>query len=162
VTSGYSQRVLWPELEDRLYEDFLEQRKAGRTVRQGWFRIQSQIQFCQLYANVNPTIFRFSTGWFHDFLQRYKISLRSITKKAQKVPNGYKPLVVNWLRFNPRNSQPPIHHFWELAIERPVGRYELSNICNSDETPIPFKYLQEKTYNLAGGKTVWVKVLKSG
>ena len=97
--SGYSQRVLWPELEDRLYEDFLERRKAGQTVRQGWFRIQLQIQFCQLYANVNPTIFRFSKGWFCGCLKRYKISLRSITKKAQKVLDGYKPLVVNWRRF---------------------------------------------------------------
>jgi len=67
--SGYSQRVLWPELEDRLYEDFLERRKAGRTVRQRWLRIQLQIQFRQLYANVNPTIFRFSNGWFRGFLK---------------------------------------------------------------------------------------------
>ena len=30
---GYTQRVLWPELEDQLYRDFIERRKARRIVR---------------------------------------------------------------------------------------------------------------------------------
>jgi len=49
-----------------------------------------------------------------------------------------------------------------VAIEHPVGRYELCNICNLDETPIPFEYLQGKTYNILGAKTVWVKESRSG
>ena len=59
---GFTRRVLWPELEDVLYKEFMERRKAGRTVRQGWFRIQSQFQFRVIYPNVNPEIFRFSNG----------------------------------------------------------------------------------------------------
>ena len=39
--SEYSPRMLWPILEERLYPDFVERMGAGRTVRQGWFRIQS-------------------------------------------------------------------------------------------------------------------------
>ena len=90
----------------RLYKEFMERRKAGRTVRQGWFCIQSRFQFRVIYPDVNPEIFRFSNGWFRGFLKRHRISLRSITKKAQKVPEDYELLVVNWLRFNWRNSQP--------------------------------------------------------
>ncbi|RPA90955.1 DDE-domain-containing protein [Choiromyces venosus 120613-1] len=149
-------------LEDQLYNDFLERREARRTVRQAWFRIQSQFRFREIYPNVNPAIFRFSNGWFRGFLGRHKISLRCITKKAQKMPEDYRILVVNWLRFNRWNSQPAAGSFWDVAIDHPVGRYDLSNICNLDETPIPFEYLQGKTYNTVGARTVWAKESRSG
>ena len=159
---GYSQRVLWPELEDRLYREFIERRKAGRIVKQEWFRIQSAFFFRSIYPNVNPTIFSFSNRWFRGFLSRHRISLRSITKTAQKLPEDYRILVINWLRFNRRNSQPRVACFWEVSLQHPVGRYELSNICNLDETPIPFDFLDGKTYNSICEKTIWAKESKSG
>jgi len=155
-------RVLWPQLEVELFEDFKRQREAGRTVRQGWFRIQAQFRFREIYPDVDPIIFRFSNGWFQGFLAQHKISLRTITKKAQKVPQDYRALILNWLRFNRCNSQPRISSFWETALPHPVGGYELSNICNLDETPIPFEYLEGKTYDMKGEKTVWVKESRSG
>ena len=42
------------------------------------------------------------------------------------------------------------------------GRYRLQNICNMDQTPVPFEYLVGKTYNLVGEKTVWLQSSKSG
>ena len=159
---GYSRRVQWPELEDKLYNDFIERREGGRTVRQRWFRIQSQFRFREIYPEVDPVLFHFSNGWFRGFLLRHKVSLRSIMKKAQKLPNDYKLLVLNWLRFNRRNSQPRAGAFWEMVVERSVGRYELSNICNLDETPIPFEYLNGKTYNPTGERSIWVKESRSG
>ena len=131
-------------------------------MRQGWFRIQAQFRFREIYPDVNPNIFRFSNGWFHGFLERHKITLRTITKKAQKVPQDYKILILNWLRFNWRNSQPRVSSFWDIALSHTVGRYELSNICNLDKTPIPFEYLEGKTYHTAGEKTIWVKESRSG
>ena len=159
---GESGRVLWPELESQLYSDFIERREAGRRVRQSWFRIQSKFQFRSLYTDVSSDVFPFSNGWFRGFLSRYKISLRTITKKAQKLPAEYETLIINWLRFNRRNSQPRTEFFWEVSINRPVGRYELANICNFDERPIPYDYLQGKTYNPAGEKTIWVNESQSG
>jgi len=62
------------------------------------------------------------------------------------------------MKFNRRNSQ--------LRPESPsaiadspgeVGRYKLSNICNMDQTPLPFKYLSGRTYNQQGEKTIWVQ-----
>ncbi|RPB02545.1 DDE-domain-containing protein [Choiromyces venosus 120613-1] len=115
-----------------------------------------------MYPDIDSTLFPFSNGWFRSFLSRYKISLRSITNKAQKLPADYQILILNWLRFNRRNSQPRPANFWEVAVDHPVGRYELANICNLDETPIPFEYLQGKTYNKEGEKTVRVKETRSG
>ena len=132
---GYTRRVLWPELEDQLYGDFIERGKAGRIVWLRWFRIQSQFRFHEIYPDVDPQIFSFSNGWFYGFLGCHKISLRTITKKATKLPADYEILVVNWLQFNQQNSQPRRAHFWEVAIKHPVCRYALSNICNLDETP---------------------------
>jgi len=104
VISGNIQRVFWSELEEQLHREFLEWWKAGRSIRQGWFRIQSQFLFQSLYLNVNSSVFRFSNSWFRAFPGCHHISFRSITKKAQKVPEDYKPLIENCLRYNSRNS----------------------------------------------------------
>jgi len=37
-----------------------------------------------------------------------------------------------------------------------------SNICNLDETPIPFEYLEGKTYDIKGERTVWAKLFQNG
>lgn len=50
----------------------------------------------------------------------------------------------------------------ETVLCRAVGRYHLSNICNLNETPLPFEYLSGNSYNTIGAKTVWVKDSRSG
>lgn len=76
---------------------------------------------------------------------------------------------MNWLQFNRRNSQPlttdtyPNPSNWlETVLCRAIGHYDLCNICNLDETPLPFEYLSGRTYNQIGAKTVWVKESRSG
>lgn len=150
----------WPELESKLYNLFLEHRESGQSIRQGWFRVHADQIFREMYPNVCTTIFRFSAGWFGGFLRRHRVSLRRITKTAQMVPTEYLKLLTSWIRFNRRNSQPL--NAIEIALNRAVGRYDLSNIYNVDETPLPFEYLSGRTYNLIGAKTIWVKETKSG
>lgn len=87
----------WPELESELYELFLERRGKGQAIRRAWFQIYADEIFRKLYPNADSTILRFSNGWFRLFLGRFCISLRCITKKAQKVPENYRKLVVNWI-----------------------------------------------------------------
>lgn len=166
-------RCQWPELESRLYRLFLDRREQGQAIRTGWFRIHSLAIFRELFPNASyhtcVAVFRFSNGWFQGFIGRYRISLRCITKKAQGIPEDYRQRVVNWLQFNRRNSQllstdiyPNPSNWLETVLCRAVGRYDLCNICNFDETPLPFEYLSGQTYNAIGSKTVWVKESKSG
>ena len=54
VQVGYTKGVIWPELKDRPYSDFIERQEGGRTVRQRWFQIQSQFQFQAMYPDLNP------------------------------------------------------------------------------------------------------------
>jgi hypothetical protein len=80
--------------------------------------------------------FRFSSGWYNGFRGRYSISLRCLTKRAQKSPEQLKPILQNWIQFNrrmlviregtsiigiPRGPDVPV-----------IGRIKLSEICNID------------------------------
>lgn len=168
----------WPELESMLYCLFLESRERGQAVWPGWFRIQSFMIFRDLFPNADDDpicgpVFRFSNGWFRGFLRRYRISFRCVTKKAQSFPEDYCQMIHNWLQFNRRNSQsyilrraigslPNPGSWLETILNHTVGRYDLSNICDLDETPLPFEYLNGQTYDPVGCKTIWVKRLEAG
>jgi len=43
-----------------------------------------------------------------------------------------------------------------------VGRIKLSEICNMDQSPMPFEYLKGRTYAKKGDRTVRLKEGKSG
>ena len=43
-----------------------------------------------------------------------------------------------------------------------IGHYQLSNISNMDQTPLPFEYLEGQTYNKIGEKTIWAQSSQSG
>lgn len=158
----------WPELESRLYQLFLGCRERRQAVCAGWFRTHALEVFHELFPgasyHTSHTVFRFSNGWFWGFIGRHRISLRCITEKA---PDDYRKLVINWLRSNRRNSQslpiaPAPSNDLEISLSRAVGRYDLSNICNIDETPLPLGYLGGRTYSTIGSHPIWVKELRSG
>ena len=146
---------------------------VGIRIGQEWFCRHANALFQQLYttllnsmsssSDVNH-LFCFSQGWFSHFLQRHRISLRFRTNTAQQPPTSYEKEIVNWLRFNRRNSQ--IRQgdiiYRDIGVTASVGRYLLSNICNIDEIPLPFEYLDGRTYDLVGSKTVWIKETRSG
>lgn len=142
----------WPELESELDKRFLEHQAIGETTRKVWFWISGEEIFSKLYPNASLSVFRFSNGWFAAFLRRYRVSLRCITKKTQKIPEVYSNLVINCLWFNRRNSQPKPSCWSEVVLNRAVGRYYLNNIYNLDETPIPFEYFNSRTYDRIGSK----------
>ena len=143
-----------------MFSALIKRRQGGGLVRRGWFRRKA----IELFKNRYPeslNMFVFSTGWFNNFLCRWNISCRVLTKKASQLPDEYRRLVINWLRFNGRNSQP--RNLLERdGITTDVGCYRLSNILNLDETPIPFEYLEGKTYDIKGSKTVAGKTDGSG
>ena len=57
---GNHSQCWWPELEEKLYGDFLEWRGQGRIVRRGLFRVEAGFQFRELYREGDPADFRFS------------------------------------------------------------------------------------------------------
>jgi len=62
------------------------------------------------------------------------------------------------MKFNRRNSQlRPDDEMGLGDIPGIVGRYRLQNICNMDQTPLPFEYLEGQTYSPIGEKTIWAQ-----
>ena len=90
----------------------------------------------------------FSNGWSTGFLRRKHLSLYISTKRAQVIPADYKDKIISWLQFN-RRAQARFD-------------FELSEIANIDQTPIAFKFLDRRTYDTKGIKTVFVKQTGSG
>jgi hypothetical protein len=151
----------WPLLEKELVKLFAERREAGRVVRRGWFERQAKRLHLELYPN-STTPFCFSQGWFNRFLSRNEIVIRVLTNKAQQAPEEYFQVIANFLCFNRRNSQ--LRDGTEDMVRGAliVGRFILSNILNMDQTSLPWEYLEGRTYEFKGKKTIWVRSKRSG
>lgn len=142
-------------MEDAISLELLERRAQGKFVRRGWFRRYGRQCFIKSYPLQNPDNFQFSNGWFAGFLLWYNISLRFTTNRASILPKDYYEPVLNWLRFNRRNSQIRAdNEFGTGDAAVAVGRYERSNSINTDQTPLPFEFLSGQTYNTRGEKTI--------
>ena len=157
---GGGRRRKWVEMERKLYDSFRQRRAEGKVVRRSWFRQNAKRLYAETYSSSNTIVsqFCFSNGWFRGFLSWHRITLRAITNKASQLPVDYIEALVNWMKFNRRNSQ-----LWPQTLSTlpdtpaEIGRYRLSNICNMDQTPLPFEYLSGRTYNQQGEKTIWVQ-----
>jgi hypothetical protein len=146
----------FPEMEREVTRLFGEKRGLGRRIGDKWLQRQARLTFEELYPHKVTIVngkkefngMQFSEGWFNAFKKRNNISLREPTKKAQVVPEDFKPQIVNWLQFNRR-------------AQAKYG-FELSEIANMDQTPLQFEFLSSKTYAFKGEKTVFVKSARSG
>ena len=150
------QPAQFPEMEARLHAIVLEKRRLGRSVGEKWIRRHARLEFENLWPERVTIVEKrkvfsgmaFSNGWFRAFLKRKRLSLRASTKRAQVVPADYKDKITSWLQFNRR------------AQDR--FNFELSEIANMDQTPIAFEFLNGKTYDTTGVRTVFVKQTGSG
>ena len=146
----------FPVLEDRLHTLILEKRQIGRKVGENWIRRHARVEFERLWPERVTIVEKkkvfagmaFSNGWFTAFLKRKHLSLRQPTKRAQVVPGDYKDKITSWLQFNRRAHA--------------KFNFELSEIANMDQTPISFEFLDNRTYDTTGVRTVFVKQTGSG
>ena len=151
------------DLERELYKKFLEHWGMGKVVRRGWFRRTSKQLFTKIYPTLDCKEFTFSNGWFGGFLSWHQISLRIVTNKASQLPSDFTDTILNWVRYNWRNSQLRPDDERGLRDQAAVvGCYWLRNVCNMDQTPIPYEYLEGRTYNKTGEKTTWLQGSQSG
>ena len=164
-----------PELERILNTRFERAREQGRKISYKWMIRHAK----KIYEELHPTRvivsdtrrrsylgFRFSSGWYTGFRRRYGISLRCGTKRAQKSPEQLTPVLQSWLQYNRRmltiiegKSVTGIPRGPEVPV---VGRIKLSEICNMDQSPLPFEYLKGRTYAKRGDRTVRIKEGKNG
>lgn len=82
------------------------------------------------------------------------------------LPEEYHRFILSWLRFNRRISIPTKEQLDTLELHPPMAlplnRFLASKVCNMDETPIPFTFADDATYNLIGDKTIGTNGERSG
>ncbi|KAF8247267.1 hypothetical protein K440DRAFT_644053 [Wilcoxina mikolae CBS 423.85] len=160
----------WPDMEERLTAAIIERRQERKSVRLRWIQKKARAIFRECYNDFEEDEFCFSTGWFLDFLSQNHISIRAPTNKAQRIPEQYQTVSINFLRFLRRNCHPS--HRWvptryrqdleDYGIDSYVGCVRTCRIANMDQTPLPYEFLDDHTYDLKGSKTVQIKSSRSG
>ena len=143
---------MYLEMERQLYLEYKQLRKQGLKVKGYWFRICAK----QIMEVTNPESSAcFSNSWFNGFKQRHKISLRRATNVNQKPAEDKRGAIQSFHR-NIRNIASTGDQNGD------VGRFELRQISNVDQTPLPFSFASGETYADTGDKTIWVKGGASG
>ena len=143
---------MYPEMEQQLYLEYKQLHKQGLKVKDHWFRIRTK----QIMEVTNPESDAcFSNSWFDGFKHRHKITLRRATNVSQK-PAEYRRGAIQGFHRNIR----------DIASKGDqtgaVGKFELRQIANVDQTPLSFLFANGETYADTGDKTVWVKGGASG
>jgi hypothetical protein len=62
-----SYRCQWPNLEEKLYSDFMKSQAVLKLISTGWFRRRAKALFRELYPK-SEHLFVFSNSWFRGFL----------------------------------------------------------------------------------------------
>ena len=140
-------------MEEQLHTEFRELRRKGIKVKGWWFKTRAK-QILEL--NKPDSTFRFSEGWFINFKRRYRISLRRPTNTAQKQPDDKEEAIKEFHR-KIRKIQLPGE-----GDGPQEEKFELHQIANVDQTPLPFSFTQGPTYETTNASTVWVRGGQSG
>lgn len=149
---GGGRKPFWPDLEEKLLQEFKEVREKGLKVKHYWFATRAK----QLMSELHPSVeFKFSQGWFDCFKFRNKLSFRRRTNVAQKHPSD--------LEENIRYFHQDIRRVASTGEKvGPLGQFSLSTIANVDQTPLPFTFNGGQGYDQTGAKTVWHRGAASG
>ena len=149
---GSGRKAFWPDMESELHRQYRELREKGLKVKAWWFEAKSK----ELMKDMHPDLeFKFSDGWFTAFKKRNKISYRSTTNVSQKAPIDLEDKIREFHQ-----------HIRRLAkrgeAKGEIGQYELRDIGNVDQTPLPFTFNTGKGYDTTGTSTVWHRGHASG
>ena len=142
----------YPDVEERLYREYRGLRRKGLKVKGWWFRTRAKAILQELYPDET---FQFSNSWFTGFKTRSRISLRRGTNTCQKQPADKRIAIQSFHRAIRNEAQ-------NGDFVGPLGKFELSQIANVDQTPLPFTFTDGTTYDDTGASTVWVRGGASG
>ena len=151
----FERNAEFPAMEEQLHKEFRELRRRGIKVKGWWFKTRAK----QILESANPNnTFKFSQGWFARFKNRYKISLRRPTNTAQKQPSEKEASIQEFHRQIREAQMSGMGHGDGPQEER----FQLHQIANVDQTPLPFSFTQGPTYDTTNSSTVWVRGGSSG
>ena len=127
--------------------------EKGLKVKVWWFKARAKAILSTTHPN---NTFKYSEGWFTRFKKRYKISLRRPTNKAQKHPETKEDDIQ---KFHKTIRKVQISSVGDGQKEE---KFQLCQIANMDQTPLPFSFTSGPTYDTTNVSTVWVRGAGSG
>ena len=150
--AGSGRTAFWPDMEAELHRQYRELREKGLKVKAWWFEAKSK----ELMKEMHPDVeFKFSDGWFTAFKKRKEIRYRATTNVSQQAPSDLEHKIREFHL-----------HIRQLAkrgeAKGEIGQYELRDIANVDQTPLPFTFNKGKGYDDKGTSTVWHRGHASG
>ena len=149
----FDRRAEYPEMEEQLHAEFRELRRKGLKVKVWWFKARAKAILSTTHPN---NTLKYSEGWFTRFKKRYKISLRRPTNKAQKHPETKEDDIQ---KFHKTIRKVQISSEGDGQKEE---KFQLCQIANMDQTPLPFSFTSGPTYDTTNVSTVWVRGAGSG
>jgi hypothetical protein len=163
----------WPQLEKRLFHDFMVLRKKQCAITTSWFRKRAfEIFKASVSSEEQVKLFTFSNGWWIGFKRRFNIVKRRVTKRATQQPEAYHVVCGAFCKFirrvqhNPKLSpqKQSVNPKMDISyiLDTPSRRFSKRYILNVDETPIPFANDAGSTWDQLGAKTVSIKAARSG
>ena len=130
----------FPDMEKHLHTEFLNLKKEGRSIKKWWFVTTGR----EFSKNCHPDAkFLFSDKWFRGFCNHKRISLRRKTNASQKTPDQFVNVITKFHQ--------------KLLRERIRGKFQLKNVANMDQTPLPFVLDDNRTCDTVGAKEIWVR-----
>lgn len=140
-------KSMFPDAEKPLFEEFKTLRAEGKAVKRWWFNKRMKQLLTEHYPDAADS-FCHSDQWFARFCRRFRISLRRKTHTAQKTPDQLSESITKFHKY--------------LLRVRHRGKYQLKDIANMDQTPLPFILDDGKTFAVTGEKDVWCVTGASG
>ena len=132
-------------MEQALYNDYKKARDEGKTIKRWWFNCRAKQLLKEIYPDEN---IKATDQWFSRFTNRFEILLRRKTHFAQKDPQSLNYSIAKF-------------HSKVLRTRR-RGTYQMKDIVNMDQTPLPFVMHDGKTYADEGSSEVWCATHGSG
>ena len=111
---------------------------------------------------IHPDVeFKFSPGWFDAFKKRHKLSYRATTNTSQHLPSHLESAVRD---FHRAARVTALRGPTSNTGMGPLGQYELRDIANMDQTPLPFvlnsgkgmKHREPKQFGTEVVHQVWI------
>ena len=133
-------------MEGKLHAEFLELRKDGQSVKRWWFNTRAKQLMTQHHQDI--TTFNASDWWFNRLCSRKNVSFRRKTRTSQKPPSKLRACIESF-------------HAKALR-ERTQGSYNLCDLANMDQIPLPFVLEDNKSYDTKGVDEVWCGTGQSG
>ena len=135
----------FPLMEQALHNCYEKAWGQGKTIKRWWFNCGAKQLVKEIYPDEN---LKASDQWFSRFTNRFKISLCRKAHCEQK---------------DPQSLSYSIGKFYSKALlSQRSEKYQMKDIANMDQTPLPFMMDDEKTYTDKGSLTVWCPTHGSG